>query len=149
MNALQLVLICLVGWLNRNLTDGLGGFLAGSRYWIHDRSSLFTPEFGMILKSAGIETVRLPARSPNLNAYAERYVRTIREGYLDRMILIGEGPSRRAIREFVVHYHTEKNHQGLENKIIQPEVAEFPSAGAINCRERLGGMLRYYYRAAA
>ena len=133
----------------RNLTDGLDGFLANCRYLIHDRSSLFTPEFGMILASVGIETVRLPARSPNLNAYAERYVRTIKEGCLDRMILIGEGSLRRAIGEFVVHYHTERNHQSLENKIIRPEFAAFPSAGEVHCRERLGGMLRYYYRQAA
>ena len=102
----------------------------------------------MILKSAGIETVRLPARWPNLNAYAERYVRTIKEGCLDQMILIGEGSLRRAVSEFVLHYHAEKNHQGLGNKIIRPELAEFPSVGEIQCRERLGGMLRYYRQAA-
>ena len=133
----------------RNLTDGLDGFLAGCRYLIHDRSSLFTPEFGMILESVGIEAVRLPARVPNLNAYAERYVRTIKEGCLDRIILIGEGSLRRAVSEFVLHYHGERNHQGLGNKIIRPEVAEFPNVGDIRCRERLGGMLRYYYRQAA
>ncbi len=135
--------------VTRNLTDGMDGFLAGCQYLIHDRSSLFTPEFAMILKSVGIETVRLPARSPNLNAYAERYVRTIKEGCLDRMILIGERSLRRAIGEFVVHYHNERNHQSLENKIIRPEFATFPSAGKVHCRERLGGMLRYYYRQAA
>lgn len=133
----------------RNLTDGLDGFLAGCRYLIHDRSSLFTPEFGMILESVGIKTLRLPARSPNLNAYAERYVRTIKESCLDRMILMGEGSLRRAIREFVIHYHTERNHQSLGNKIIRPEFAAFPPAGEVHCRKRLGGMLRYYYRQAA
>ena len=91
----------------------------------------------------------MPARSPDLNAYAERYVRTIKEGCLDQMILIGEGSLRRAVSEFVLHYHAEKNHQGLGNKIIRPEFAEFPSVGQIQCRERLGGMLRYYYRQAA
>jgi hypothetical protein len=133
----------------RNLTDGLEGFLAGCRYLIHDRSSLFTPEFVMILGGTGIESVRLPARSPNLNAFAERYVRTIKEGCLDRMILVGEESLHRAIREFVLHYHTERNHQSLGNKIIRPEFAAFPSAGEIHCRTRLGGMLRYYYRQAA
>ena len=135
--------------LARNLTDGLDGFLNGCRYLIHDRSSLFTPEFGLILESVGIETVRLPARAPNLNAYAERFVRTIREGCLDRLVLIGEGSLRRAIAQFVVHYHAERNHQSLENKIIQPELLTFPSVGEVRCRERLGGMLRYYYRQAA
>ena len=84
-----------------------------------------------------------------LNAYAERYVRTIKEGCLERMILIGEGSLHRAISEFVLHYHAEKNHQGLENKIIRPEFAEVSRVGEIKCRERLGGMLRYYYRQAA
>ena len=133
----------------RNLTDGLDGFLHGCRYLIHDRSNLFTPQFRMILESVGIETVRLPARAPNLNAYAERFVRTIREGCLDRMILIGEGSLRRALGEFVVHYHTERNHQSLENKIIRPELPEFPRVGEVQCRERPGGLLRYYYRQAA
>ena len=133
----------------RNLTDGLDEYLVGCRYLIHDRSSLFTPEFAMILQSVGIEAVRLPARSPNLNAYAERFVRTIKEGCVGRMILIGEGSLRRAIAEFMVHYHTERNHQSLENKIIRPEFAAFPSAGEVQCRERLGGLLRYYYRQAA
>jgi transposase InsO family protein len=133
----------------RNLTDGLDGFLTGCRYLIHDRSSLFTAEFEMIRESAGIKAVRLPADSPNLNSFAERYIRIVREGCLDRMILMGEGSLRRAIGEFVVHYHEERNHQGLGNKIIRPDFAQFPSAGEIRCRERLGGMLRYYYRQAA
>ena len=103
----------------------------------------------MILESVGIKTVRLPARSPNLNAYAERYVRSIQESCLDRMILLGEGALRRAVREFVAHYHTERNHQSLGNKIIRPEFGASPPAGEIQCRARLGGMLRYYYRQAA
>jgi hypothetical protein len=73
------------GWMKqmaRNLTDGQDGFLGGCRYLIHDRSSLFTPEFAMILESVGIKSLRLPARSPNLNAYAERFVRTINGGVL-------------------------------------------------------------------
>jgi transposase InsO family protein len=74
----------------RNLADGLDGFLSGCRYLIHDRASVFSEEFRMILEAAGVESVRLPARSPNLNAFAERFVRSIREGCLDRMVLIGE-----------------------------------------------------------
>ncbi len=103
----------------------------------------------MILESVGVKTVRLPARSPNLNAYAERYVRSIKETCLNRMILIGDGSLRRAIREFVVHYHVERNHQSLGNKIIRPEFAAFAPASEVHCRKRLGGMLRYYYRQAA
>jgi putative transposase len=93
--------------------------------------------------------VRLPPRSPNLNAYAERFVRTIKEGCLDRVILIGESSLRRAVSEFVIHYHQERNHQGLGNQIIEPEFDRFPTTGAIDCRKRLGGLLRYYYREAA
>lgn len=130
----------------RNLTDGPDGFRRSCRSLIHDRSSLITSEFGRIPESIGIETVQLPARSPNLNAFGERYIRTIKEACLDRMILIGEGLLRRAVSEFALHYHTEKSHQGLGNKIIRPQLAECPSAGEIRCRERLAGILRYYYR---
>ena len=134
--------------IGRNLTDCVDGFLCGCRYLIHDRSTLFTSEFQMILEAAGVKSVRLPARSPNLNAYAERFVRTIKEECLERMILIGEGSLRRAIDQFCEHYHLERNHQGLENKIIEPDFG-LNGEGAVNCRERLGGMLRYYHRDAA
>ena len=102
----------------------------------------------MILEGAGVKSVRLPPRSPNLNAFAERFVRTIKEECLDRMILIGEESLRRAVEQFCEHYHRERNHQGLENKIIEPEFGS-AEAGEVNCRERLGGLLRYYYRDAA
>jgi putative transposase len=133
----------------RNLTDGLNGFMSGCRYLIHDRACLFGDDFCTILQAVGIESVRLPARSPNLNAFAERFVRSIKESCLDRMVLIGESSLHRATREFVSHYYTERNHQGLGNKIIQPEFTASPMEGAINCRKRLGGLLRYYYREAA
>ena len=133
----------------RHLTDGLDGFLNGYRYLIHDRSPLFTKEFQALLQSAGIQAVRLPPRSPNLNAYAERFVRSIKESCLGPMILIGEASLLRATSQFVLHYHAERNHQGLENKIIRPEFLIFPSEGEVCCRKRLGGLLRYYYREAA
>lgn len=134
---------------SRYLTDGLDGFLKGCRYLIHDRSPLFTKEFATILASAGIQAVRLPPRSPNLNAYAERFVRTIKEDCLSRMILIGESSLHRAVCQFVQHYQAERNHQGLDNKIIQPEFPMFPGEGDVRCRKRLGGLLRYYFREAA
>jgi transposase InsO family protein len=133
----------------RNLTDAWDGFLRGAQFLIHDRSPLFTEQFREILKSTGVEPLRLPARSPNLNAFAERFVRTVKSSCLDRMILIGESSLRRALSEFDLHYHAERNHQGLENTIIRPEFAEFPAKGSIHCRERLGGLLRYYFREAA
>jgi len=133
----------------RNLSDGLSGFLNGCRYLIHDRSGLFRPEFCSILNSVGIESVRLPAHSPNLNALAERFVRSIRESCLSRLVLIGESSLHRAVNQFLLHYHEERNHQGLDNKIINPEFTTFPSSGEVACRERLGGMLRYYFGRAA
>src|SRR6201987_4777785 len=85
----------------RKLTDVVDGFLAGKRYMIHDRDPLCTREFLGILADGGIESVKLPPRSPNLNAYAERFVRTIKESCLDRLILFGEASLRKVVREFV------------------------------------------------
>ena len=134
--------------IGRNLTDCVDGFLIGCRYLIDDRSTLFTTEFLMILESVGVNSVRLPARSPNLNAFAERFVRSIKSECLERMILIGERALRRAVDQFCEHYHQERNHQGHENKIIEPN---FGSSGedTVQCRERLGGLLRSYHRDAA
>ena len=92
--------------------------------------------------------MKLPPRSAKLNAYAERFVRSIKESCLNRLILFGEQSLRRAIREFVTHYHYERNHQGLSNRLIVPN-SNLQTAGSICRRERLGGMLNYYYRSAA
>jgi len=110
---------------------------------------LYTPEFLTILAEAGIQSVKLPPRSPNLNAYAERFVRTIKEGYLERMILFGEESLRNAIREFIAHYHLERNHQGLDNRLIISSNATPAMTGTVRTRKRLRGMLNYYYREAA
>src|SRR5215470_14113258 len=104
----------------RNLTDAVDGFFIGKQYLIHDRDPLFTAEFLQILAEVGVESVKLPPRSPNLNAYAERFVRTIKENCLERMIIFGQDSLRNAVREFVTHYHTERNHQGLGNNLIIP-----------------------------
>ena len=101
-----------------------------------------------MLSEVGIQSVKLPPRSPNLNAHAERFVRTIKESCLDRLILFGEGSLRKAIREFAAHYHLERNHQGLGNQLIVPETSLAKFHGAIQRRQRLGGMLNYYHRAA-
>jgi putative transposase len=135
--------------VGRNLTDSVNGILNGKRYLIHDRDPLFTNEFLTMLAASGVESVKLPARSPNLNAHAERFVRSIKESCLDKLILFGEHSLRKAIREFTVHYHRERNHQGLENRIISPVPEEVVSVGAVEKRERLGGVLNYYYRVAA
>jgi len=133
----------------RNLCDAGDGFLTGKRYLIHGRDPLFTAEFLGTLAASGVKVVKLPPRSPNLNAHAERFVRTIKEPCLDRMILFGEGSLCRALHEFVEHYHHERNHQGLNNRRIIPEASHVGNSGAIRRRQRLGGMLNYYYRQAA
>jgi len=133
----------------RKLSDAAEGFLLGKRYLIHDRDPLFRAEFLETLGTSGVKSVKLPPRSPNLNAHAERFVRTIKESCLERMILFGEGPLRKTVHEFVVHYHRERNHQGLGNRLIVEEKHSANSMGAIQCRRRLGGMLNYYHRQAA
>jgi putative transposase len=134
--------------IGRNQSDPIDGLFVGKRYLIHDRDPLFTTEFLEMLADIGIQSVKLPPRSPNLNAYAERFVRTIKESCLDRLILFGEGSLRKAIREFVAHYHLERNHQGLGNRLITPQAIPTDSNGTIQRRQRLGGMLNYYQRAA-
>jgi putative transposase len=99
----------------------------------------------------GVQSVKLPPRSPNLNAVAERFVRSIKESCLDRLILFGEAPLRKAIQNFILHYHAERNHQGKDNKLLFPRTAlsESPHQGMVRCREQLGGLLKYYHREAA
>lgn len=132
----------------RNLTD-FDGFLLGKSYLLMDRDAKFTAEFRGLLKSSGIRPPLLPPRSPNLNAYAERFVRSIKEECLDRMIFFGQQMLERAVKQFVEHYHVERNHQGLENKIITPEDTVGRRDGPVECRQRLGGLLKYYHRRAA
>jgi transposase InsO family protein len=132
----------------RNITDDVDGFLKGKRYLIHDRDPLYTHDFVSMLTDAGIESVKLPPRSPNLNAYAERFVRTIKEGCLEQVILFGEASLRNSLHQFLDHYHQERNHQGLGNRLLIPMKPTVNSQGRIERRERLGGLLNYYYRAA-
>lgn len=139
-------------WMNqiaRNLTDSVDGLLAGKRYLIHDRDPLFTDEFLRTLKGSGVASVKLPARSPNLNAHAERFVRSIKESCLERLILFGKSSLRTAVQNFVAHYHSERNHQGLDNRLIQPDPVHLANTGTVQRGERLGGMPNYYHRVAA
>ncbi|MGD1095813.1 MAG: integrase core domain-containing protein [Bryobacteraceae bacterium] len=135
--------------IGRNLTDAVDGILKDKRYLIHDRDPLFSTTFLGLLADVGVKSVKLPPRSPNLNAYAERFVRTIKESCLERMILLGEASLRTAIHNFVAHYHTERNHQGLANQLIIPGPPPIGNAKVVQRRQRLGGMPNYYYRAAA
>ncbi len=129
----------------RNIS-GEGGFLAGKKYLIHDRDPLYTAKFESILKAAGVEPVKLPPRSPNLNAHAERFVRSVKEECLDHLILFSEEQLRYVLTEYLQYYHHERIHQGI-NKIIEPQHEE--NQGEIICIERLGGLLKSYHRKAA
>jgi transposase InsO family protein len=133
----------------RQVTDPFEGFLLGKRYLIHDRDAKFTEAFDGLLRDSGVEPVILPPRSPNLNAYCERFVRSIKEEALDRMVLLGEPALSYVIHQYLTHYHTERNHQGLDSQLIEPRVAVGGPTGPVRCRERLGGLLRYYYGEAA
>jgi transposase InsO family protein len=132
----------------RNLTDAFEGFLRHYRYLICDRDPLYTTAFRNILFAAGVKTVRLPPRSPNLNPHAERFVLSIKSECLDRLILFSEKQLRNVVSQYVLHYHTERNHQGLDNRLLEDDKAT-RSEGQVLCRERLGGLLRYYHRKAA
>jgi len=133
----------------RNLTDAVDGFLRDARYIILDRDPLYTAAFRRMLKDSGVKVVRLPARSPDLNAQAEGFVLSIKSECLNRMIPLGERHLRSAIDEFMLHYHGERHHQGLGHRLLEPDETAGRSAGPVACRERVGGMLRYYYREAA
>jgi transposase InsO family protein len=125
----------------RNLTDHDDGFLKGMRYLIHDRDPLFTDEFREALRAAGVTCLKLPTQSPDLNAFAERFVLSIKSECLNKIVPLGERHLRHAVMEFVEHYHGERNHQGLENRLITPAPHSDASVNdnvPIARRERLG-----------
>jgi len=130
----------------RNLTGCDEGFLKEARYLIHDRDSRFTRSFREILNSSDIETVKLPARSPNLNAYAERFVRSIKSEYLAQMIPLGGEHLRDAVKLYTEYYHVERNHEGLDNQPIEKPHGVIFMNSAVERHERMGGILDYYER---
>jgi transposase InsO family protein len=133
----------------RNITDMGDGFLRGKRYLILDRDAKYCAEFRSFLAREGIEIVRLPARSPNLNAFSERFVRSIKEECLARMIFFRKASLQHAITQYMEHYHGERNHQGRENRLLRPLAVDRDVNASVKRRERLGGMLSYYHRRAA
>jgi putative transposase len=133
----------------RNATmDGCGA-LRDCRYLLHDRDAKYSATFRAIIETARVKTLVLPARSPNLNAYAERWIRSVKEECLSKIILFGEGSLRRALHEYVARYHNERNHQRKSNVLLFPRIRETRREGPVRCRERLGGLLRYYHPDAA
>jgi putative transposase len=133
----------------RNLTDAIDGFLLKHSYIIMDRDPLFCHSFRDMLKNSGVRPVRLPSRSPNLNAYAERWIGSARRECFARVIPLGERHLRQIVQQFVDHYHTERNHQGLGNKLIVPMNDNAANSGRVVRRQRVGGVLNYYHREAA
>ena len=132
----------------RILTDSEDGFLYGKRYLIHDRDPLYrTAGFHEILKSSGIEPVKLPARSPNLNCYAERFVKSVKSECLDHLILSSVEQLGYTLAQYSEYYHHERIHQTL-GRIIEPKHS-IDDTAEIVCIERLGGLLKSYHRLAA
>lgn len=118
---------------------------------MHDRDAKFSELFRDTLAAGGVKPLQLPARSPNLNAFAERWVRSVKEECLSKLGLFGEASLRRVLAEYVEHFHAERNHQGKGNLLLFPssDRAAGNSSGRVRCKERLGGLLKYYYREAA
>ena len=131
----------------RNVSMIDTGFLQAGDYLIHDRDGKYCAKFVETLEGADIKPVKLPARSPNLNAYAERWVRSVKDECLSKLILFGEGALRRTLSEYLAHYHGERNHQGKDNLILFP-AGEPPGTGPVRRKQRLGGLLNYYHREA-
>jgi putative transposase len=132
--------------MGRNVTDSQSGALRAKRYLIIDRDTKYSARLQRLIQDSGTNVIRLPPMLPNLNGYAERFVRSIKDECLDRMIFVGQESLRRAVTEYMEHYHSERNHQGLENRLIIPRTEA--KAGAILRHARLGGTLNFYYRKA-
>jgi len=132
----------------RNLLDAHEGFLLGRKYLIIDRDPLYTREFRSAMERGGVKVLRLPPSSPNLNAFAERFVLSIKGDCLAKMVPLGEAHLRRTVSEYVRHYHLERNHQGLNNELIS-RVEPANTNGRVQRRVRLGGLLNFYHREAA
>ena len=136
--------------VGRNLTMAEWGFLTPGQHLIHDRDPKFCSAFQETLKAADITPITLPPRSPNVNAHAERWVRSVKEEVLARLILFGEDALRQALKEYDTHYHQERNHQGKGNALLMPRARkEGWDTNPIHSHERLGGLLKFHYRKAA
>jgi putative transposase len=134
----------------RNATMADWGLLSPGHYLIHDRDRKFCPAFQRLIDDSGVMRVMLPPQSPNLNAYAERWVRSVKEEALSRLILFGERALWHTLNEYVTHYHQERPHQSKGNVILMPHMPPPQKRNrSIRCRERLGGLLKYYHGEAA
>ena len=123
------------------------GLFDKRRVFLCDRDGKWTTAVRQMLEASGWRVIQTPFRAPNCNAHAERFVRSIKEECLDRLIPLGERHLRQMLVEYVKHYHRERNHQGLDNELIEKSDVRH-SSGRVRKRQRLGGLLSYYYRAA-
>jgi transposase InsO family protein len=135
--------------MGRNLLDVIDGPLVGKQYLLLDRDTKYCVEFREMLEREGIRVIRLPPRSPSLNAYAERWVRSVRTDCLSKVIPIGQGMLRHALRQYVAHHHLERNHQGLDNRLITARAVQHGNSRSVIRRSRLGGILNDYQRRLA
>ena len=134
--------------IGRSATEEGWGYLHPCRYVLLDRDTKFCAGFRSALATGGVKAISLPAKSPNLNAFAERWVRSVKQECLSKLILFGEESLSRVLTEYTAYYHRERNHQGKSNLLLFPD-AEVPRrGGAVECHQRLGGLLKYYRRAA-
>jgi transposase InsO family protein len=129
--------------------DDLDGFLRNHRNLIHDRDPLFTKSMIEMLASAGVKSIKLPPKSPNLNGYAERFVRSIKDKCLNRIIPIGEKHLWRAVNAYVQYYNHDRPHRRVGNVVLDPFFEPAEPVGKVICHEQLGGLIRSYRRAAA
>jgi putative transposase len=113
------------------------------------RDTKFTRAFDELLKDSDVEPIVLPPRSPNLNAHCERLVRSIKEVALDQILILGKRSLSYVIEQYLVHYHAERNHQGLDNQLIAPALDSKNHSGQVRRRALLGGLLSHYYHDAA
>ena len=135
----------------RNVALDGWGFLNNCRHLIHDGDTKYCQSFRNIIESGDVKTLPLPACSPNLNAFSERWKKSVKDDCLSKLILFGEASLRRALREYLTHYHAERNHQGKGNVLLFPTATPAMTRvdGSVRCKERLGGLLKYYHRDAA
>jgi putative transposase len=119
----------------QSATQDSWGYLNQCRYVLHDRDEKFCAAFRSTLTAAGVKPIILPAKSPNLNAYAERWVRSVKQECLSKVVLVGEDPLQRTLSEFTAHYHLELNHQGKGNQLLTPRVER--RGWKIHCHQRL------------
>jgi hypothetical protein len=133
----------------RNLTDKFGGFLMGKSHLILDRDTKYTVQFRRLIAESKTAVIRLPPRSPNLNAFAERFVRSIKEECLDRMILVGQASLRRAVTEFRGPLSWGAQSPGPRQSTDPAGADASPPVESIQCRQRLGGILNFYHQSVA